>query len=424
LSRAFVRALRGLVPATLFLIVLACGGEYPQSSVDPRSDFAESIHSLYVLVFWITLVILMIVWGALAYILVRFRARPDQPLPRQTHGHLGLELVWTIIPAIIVIFIAIPTIQTVFATQGEVAEDALVVDVVGHQFWWEFRYPDGTLTANELHLPAGRPISLRMRSADVIHSFWIPQLGGKRDVNPAIAPPGQTRGAPEGGPPGDAQADAEPGPGDAGTYNWLHFTINEPGVYTGQCAEFCGDSHSLMGMRVVAESAADFDAWLADWRGAAAPSAPDSAAGEDEQAERAQADSIAAAQAAAGGALVDSAQIAGAGAPGAGGAARIELGRQTFHSSTCVACHAIQGTTAMGQAGPNLTMLGRRATLVGWLENNPDNLVRWITAPHSVKPSALMPGVSEMGGGFPPTNLSEEQVRAVAEYLYSLGRQP
>jgi cytochrome c oxidase subunit 2 len=138
---------------------------------------------------------------------------------------------------------------------------------------------------------------------------------------------------------------------------------------------------------------------------------------DDEPAEQARADSIAAA-------LVDSAQVAVAGAPGQGGAARIELGRQTFHSSTCIACHAIQGTTAMGALGPNLTLLGRRATLVGWIENTPDNLARWITSPASVKPGAMMPGVAEMGGNFPPTNLSEEQVRAVAEYLYSLGRTP
>jgi cytochrome c oxidase subunit 2 len=420
LSHAVVRALRGLVPATLVLLVLACGGEYPQSSIDPRSDFAESIHSLYQLVFWITLVILVAVWGALAYILVRFRARPGQPLPRQTHGHLGMEVIWTFVPTVIVIFIAIPTIQTVFATQGDVDEAALVVDVIGHQFWWEFRYPDGVVTANELHLPVGQPVSLRLRSADVIHSFWVPQLGGKRDVNPAVAPPGQTEGegGPEGGPPGDAQADAEPGPGDAGTFNYLHFTIREPGVYRGQCAEFCGDSHALMGVRVVAESQADFDAWITQWRGPAPVAPADSAApAADEPAEQALADSIART-------LIDTAQVATAGAPGGGGAARVELGRQTFHSSTCIACHAIQGTTAMGQLGPNLTLLGRRSTLVGWLENSPDNLARWITAPSSVKPGALMPGVAETGGGFPPTNLSEEQVRAVAEYLYGLGRTP
>jgi len=384
-----VRALRVLVPAILTLAVFACGGEYPQSSVAPKTDFAESIHSLYGLVTLITLAILIVVWGVLAYIVVRFRARPDAPDPRQRHGHLGMELAWTAIPTVIVIMIAIPTIQTVFATQRELDEGALVVDVIGHQFWWEFRYPNGVVTANELHLPVDVPVSLRMRSADVIHSFWVPMLGGKRDVNPAVAaPPPSSRG-------GEA-APAEPGGRGAVAFNYLHFTIREPGVYRGQCAEFCGTSHSLMGVRVIAESDAELRAWMADWQGGVAG------------------DTAAAA---------DSALVVAADGAGGGGAARIELGRQTFHSSSCIACHAIQGTNAVGAIGPNLTLLGRRASLVGWLENSPENLVRWITAPREIKPGALMPGVAEVGGNFPPNNLSEEQVRAVSEYLYSLGRQ-
>ena len=273
---------------------------------------------------------------------------------------MGMELAWTILPAVIVVVIAIPTIQTVFRTQRPPSSDALVVDVIGHQFWWEVRYPDGVVTANELHLPVGRAVSLRLRSADVIHSFWVPMIGGKQDLNPVVRPP----------------------EGDTVTSdNWLNFTIREPGVFRGQCAEFCGQSHSLMGVRVIADTEADFRGWVNAWNG---QSTPDATATDT---------------------LVGAA------------AARIELGRQTFHSATCVVCHAIQGTNAVGVIGPNLTLMGRRSTLVGWLENTPENLARWITAPHSVKPGALMPGVVDPGGQFPPTNLSEEQVQAVAEYL-------
>lgn len=378
-SRDFVPAVRGVAPAAMALFVLACGGEYPQSSIAPVTDLAESIHGLYRLIFLITLAILVVVWGALAYILVRFRARPDAPLPRQTHGHLGMELAWTIVPAIIVVAIAIPTIQTVFVTQRPVDDGALTVDVIGHQFWWEFRYPDGVVTAGELHLPVNRPISLRMQSADVIHSFWVPRLGGKRDVNPQVAEP-----------PLEEASDAVAAEGQ--DFNYLHFTIREPGVYRGQCAEFCGQSHALMGVRVVAEPEADFNAWLADWSAAsAAATTGDVPASEGAVSQDVRADLI-------------------------------ELGRQTFHASACLACHAIQGTNAVGRLGPNLTLLGRRSSLVGWLENNPENLARWITAPQSIKPGAKMPGVAEGGGDFPPTNLSEEQVRAVSEYLFSLGR--
>ena len=407
---------RGLAALVVPILLAACG-EYPQSSVDPKTDFAQSIHSLYVLVFWITLAILVVVWGLLAYILVRFRARPDSPRPRQIRGHLGMELLWTAIPALIVIGIAVPTVRTVFRTQRAPGPDILVVDVIGHQFWWEFRYPDGVVTANDLHLPVGVPITLRLHSADVIHSFWVPMLGGKRDVNPQIAKPPAEEGEEAPQPP------AEQRQGDTGAYNYLHFTVNEGGVYRGQCAEFCGSSHAIMGMRVVAESPFEFQAWLREWRGPGGDSAGAAPAGpENEQAEAAVRDSIAAARDST--QVPDSAVVRVAGAPGGGGAARVELGRQTFHSAACVACHAIQGTTAAGVIGPNLTLFGRRGTVAGWLENNPDNLARWITSPQNIKPGAKMPGVAEPGGNFPATNLSEEQVRAVAEYLYSLGRAP
>ena len=124
---------RGLACLALPLLLTACAGEYPQSSIDPKSDFEEATHSLYVLIFWITLVILVLVWGMMAYVLVKYRARPGAPLPRQIRGHLGMELAWTIVPAVIVAVIAIPTIHTVFRTQLPPAPDALVVDVIAHQ---------------------------------------------------------------------------------------------------------------------------------------------------------------------------------------------------------------------------------------------------------------------------------------------------
>jgi cytochrome c oxidase subunit 2 len=294
-----------------------------------------------------------------------------------------------------------------------------VIDVVGHQFWWEFHYPEGAVTANELHLPVGREVSLRLRSADVIHSFWVPQLGGKRDLNPTVQ-------RPEG---------AEP------HYNWLRFTLREPGVYSGQCAEFCGTAHSLMGMRVVAEAEADFQAWLAAWAAGApappAPAAPPAAPGDSAAVTPAPGDSAAATPAPGAGAAATTAPgvpaqaavlpaesaAAGAVAPStapvqtapAAPQDRIAQGQQLFFTNICVGCHAIQGTPAMAPVGPNLTLFGRRTTLAaGWLENNEDNLVRWIMSPTSVKPGATMPGVGEMGA------LTEEQVRLIAAYLLSL----
>jgi len=381
---------RALPLLALVLLVAACGVEYPQSSISPRTDFADIIHSLYTNIFWWTVLIGALVWVLMAYILVRFREKPDQERPEQNHGNLGLEIGWTIGPALIVVAIAIPTIQAVFATQPDEEEvgEALVVDVIGHRFWWEFRYPEsGVVTANEMHLPVDRPIRLRLQSADVIHSFWVPMLGGKRDVNPIVQTP----------------------EGEDPRYTYLHFTPYETGTYMGQCAEFCGLSHSLMGTRVVVESEDDFAAWEErmlnpSYTEAQLPAQP---AAETDQ-------------------------------PGDAGAAEdpspmseeeevIARGRDVFfQESYCVLCHAINGTSAAGNIGPNLTNIGSRGTIAaGMLENTPENLIRWIDDPASLKPGVNMPGAQapaprEGGGEWQPTNLDDEQLEALAAYLTSL----
>jgi cytochrome c oxidase subunit 2 len=384
------RSILGLLGLAL---LTACAGEYPQSSIAPTTDFADTIHGLYVTIFWWSMVILAVVWVVLAYILVKYRERPDSPKPKQIHGHLGMEIAWTIGPALIVVAIAIPTIQAVFATQ-QVPEDSLVVEVIGHQYWWEFRYPEngGVITANELHIPVGTPVSLRLHSDDVIHSFWVPQLGGKRDANPL-------RRVPEG-------QDLK--------YNWIHFTAQETGTFMGQCAEFCGDSHSLMGMRVIVESQEEFDAWLADL-----------AAGHPQTVTQSQALNAVPIEGGTRASLPGTAlqEAASQEQAPAEDPAMVE-GRNLFLAN-CSACHAINGVSEAGQIAPNLTLVGRRSSIAaGMLENNVDNLVRWISDPQSVKPGALMPGLEYQGGRppvvWPAFNLTPDQVRTVANYLYSL----
>lgn len=337
------------------LTLAGCGGDYPQSTIDTvTGDFGSAIGSLYRTIFWWTMVILAVVWGVLAYVLFRFREREGGPEPKRVRGHLGLEIGWTLGAAVIVVLITVPTIQTVFRTQLGSAEDAMVVEVVGHQWWWEMRYPEQqVVTANEFHLPVGRPVELHLRSADVIHSFWVPRLGGKRDLNPWVRKPG----------------------GSEPRFNRLKFTVDEPGVYHGQCAEFCGSAHALMGLRVVVEPQAEFEAWV---RAMQNPAPTDS------------------------GTLADT-------------------GRQVFMRSTCVACHSIAGTAAQGMLGPNLTRLGARSTLgAGLMENTRENLIAWIRDPARFKPQVKMPGVAAGGGGLPPTGLSDEEVEAVAAYLSGL----
>lgn len=374
-----MRFIKTLTGALALVAMAACAGDYPMSTIDPQSDFADTIQGLYISIFWWTLIILVVVWAALAYILVRFRERPDSPHPKQIHGHTGLEIAWTIVPAIIVVGITIPTVQAVFDTQTA-DPDAYVVDVIGHQYWWEFRYPQhgDVVTANELRIPVDRPVSLRIFSEDVIHSFWIPALGGKRDANPL-------RAVPE---------------GQNTKYNWIHLTPTEIGTYMGQCAEFCGESHSRMGMRVVVESEADFNQWLADWNtGHPTPTAPAPVA-------------------------------AGVAAPQQAPPAEdpnIATGRGLFVAA-CAACHAINASPAAGQVAPNLTLLGRRGIIAaGMLEMSRENLIQWISDPRSVKPGVLMPGLDYSGGtaaltwpSFSTFGIAPEQVGMIADYLLSL----
>ena len=242
------------VRAALGTFVLALGGcawDAPMSTLVAHSDFARAILSVYSIVTWVTGIIGALVFVLLVVTLLRFRARPgDTALPSQVRGHTLLEIVWTIAPALALLLIAIPTIQVVFRTQSAATPpDALQVNVRGWQWWWEFRYPQlDIVTANELHLPAGRRVVLRLEGPDVIHSFWIPQLGGKRDVIP-------------------------------GRVNQITLTAERPGEYWGQCAEFCGASHANMGMRAIVDTPADFERWVAQQRAAPAEAAGPAATG-------------------------------------------------------------------------------------------------------------------------------------------------
>lgn len=243
---------RGGGPSRWLLGVTAllggCAWNAPQTSLVPRSDFARAILHVYAIITWAALGIATVVVVALVVIFVRFRSREGAPLPRQVRGHTLLEMSWTIAPALVLLVIAVPTIQVIFRTQGQVS-GALEVVVRGRQWWWEFAYPSlGVVTANEAHLPAGRAVSLRLEGPDVIHSFWVPQLGGKRDVVP-------------------------------GRVNRLTFTPDTPGEYLGQCAEFCGTSHANMAMRVFVDAPEAFERWIAAQRAPAVEAPGPAAAG-------------------------------------------------------------------------------------------------------------------------------------------------
>ena len=236
------------------------------------------------------------------------------------------------------------------------------MDAIGHQWWWEFRYPEyGVVTANELHLPVGRPIDVRLRSADVIHSFWVPRFGGKRYNMPIRHGSGRGRGR-------------------RSTTSCI-FTIEQPGEYSGQCAEFCGTSHALMRMQVVAEEQAEFEAWVAKMKDGRVGSRRRGRAGHPAR------------------------------RPGPARSLEAE-GYQVFMRAGCAACHAINGTPAMGVLGPNLTRIGSRWSIgAGLMENTPENIARWIRNAPGLKPDAKMLT-------FP--NLSDADMEALVAYLHSL----
>lgn len=205
----------------------------PATTLTPRSDFGRLSHDLFLQVLWWDLGIFVVVAVVLLLALVRFRERDPGSVPRQIRGDARLELAWTIAPVVLLTFIAFPTVRAVFQTQASPHVDAFRVRVVGHQWWWEFQYPDlGFATATDVHLPAGQAVVLEVTGPDVIHSFWVPQLGGKRDAIP-------------------------------GQLNRIMLTASTPGEYPGQCAEFCGVSHANMRHLAVVQAAPEFRAWVA-----------------------------------------------------------------------------------------------------------------------------------------------------------------
>ena len=256
--------------------------------------------------------------------------------PRDNPGGLGdtsfISIGGIAIPAVILVAVgALAVIFTADLRPAESADDAVRIEVTGHRWWWEISYPDlGIVTANDLHVPVDRPVELTLTSGDVIHSFWVPQLAGKQDAIP-------------------------------GTVNRLEIRADEPGDYTGVCAEFCGIQHAHMGFMVVADDASDFAAWTDDQTSVTEPTDP-----------------------------------------------LVAQGADVFAANPCGGCHTVRGSDAIGVVGPDLTELGDRLTLAGGaLDNTPDDLREWITETQHVKPGALMQS-------FP---MSDDDVDALVAYL-------
>ncbi len=319
------------------------------SIFDTASPQAESIRSLAILVCAITGFIFVVVEGILIYAIVHFRRRgAARAEPPQVYGSKPIEIAWTAAPALIVFVLVLTSARTLWEVDVDpptptAGDNALFVTVVGRQWWWEYRYThyDGRelrfITANELHVPAGadgiaRPVYLTLESADVCHSFWVPRLAGKMDLIP-------------------------------GRTNRLMFQCAEPGLYLGQCAEYCGTQHAGMLLRVNVDPPEQFAQWLDHQE---QPAVEDPSLGKE---------------------------------------------KKTFLTQSCVNCHRVRGTTAQGAYAPDLTHLMSRETLAtGLFKNTPENLGNWVNDPQKLKAGCLMPAFG----------LSAHEQDQVVRYLLSL----
>jgi cytochrome c oxidase subunit 2 len=228
-----------------------CSSQLKQTPFDPAGKVAAMQLDLLKLSLWFAIGIGTFVTLALLFVVFRFRDKgTERAVPKQIHGSTPLEITWTVIPIIILAIVAVPTVKTAFATKATQNPNDLQVKVVGHQWWWEFQYPQlGITTANELYIPAHKDVQITLVSDDVIHSFWVPKLAGKTDVIP-------------------------------GRTNHMWFIADKEDEFYGQCAEFCGTSHANMRFRVVSVSQDKFDAWVKDRQaGAKTPTDPQAQAG-------------------------------------------------------------------------------------------------------------------------------------------------
>jgi cytochrome c oxidase subunit 2 len=306
----------------------------------PVTTPAAEVFDISMLALAVTGGIFVVVAGLLIYTLIRFRRRrdDDRQEPPQVYGSVQIEAAWTVLPILIVFVLVMVTARVVASVEdAKPPANALHATVIGHQWWWEIRYPSlGIVTANELNIPeAGgnrQPTFLTLESVDVAHSFWIPQLGGKMDAIP-------------------------------NRDNEMWMDPRETGVFLGNCAEYCGTQHANMLIRVVVRPKSEFAQWAAAQE--AAPASDPSLSAE----------------------------------------------REEFESLSCVNCHAVKGTAAVGTFGPDLSHLMSRTTLAsGMIPNTKENLRAWIKDPQEIKPGCQMPNMQ----------LSDAQLDAVVAYLTSL----
>lgn len=359
--------------AAVALVVAGCSEitNNRQNSLQPKSPQAQKIYDLFVPILIIAIIVGIAIIIATVFLALKFRYKKGvNENPKQIHGNTRLEIGWTVLPALLLAIIAVPTVATIFDLAQNPGPSALQVNVEGKQWWWQFQYPDAkVVTADEMVIPTGRDVFLHLRACDgtsgtpttcnVIHSFWVPELSGKKDVVPGQA-------------------------------NTLTISADKPGTYLGQCAEYCGLSHANMRFRVIAKSPADFQQWLSEQK--QGPVNP----------------------------LYESNGTTPAGPTQ-------DLIVKTFQ---CTNCHIFDDSSTAAY-GPNLTHLASRSTFAsGSYPLNRSNLVNWVkNAPSMIPMSSqgcrLPPGQGICVGmpsfteNTPPgmQSMTQQQAEDIATFL-------
>ncbi len=439
------------------MALVACATEYPNTTFTPHSEYGRAIDFIWDRLLFLGTLVFILVEAALVFVVIKYRKRDDS-VPPQTHGHTQLEILWTLIPAVILVFIAVPTVRTIFETQAKPVAGALNVRVIGHQWWWEFQYPEYTtpnsaggvdtlITANELYLPIGRTVNLELTTEDVLHSFWVPQLAGKRDLI-------------------------------RNHTNYIWFTPDSAmttSVWNGFCTEYCGASHANMRFRVYTVTADQFKSWTEHQLSPVAynpvpppaapvtpPPAPGAKPGAKPAATPASNQKATVAAAAATQQTGGSAPAASPSAPTeppkpgytfpmasmpayaipstpipselrrpAGLTGDAERGAKVYATASgswtmCVACHTVRGIVSPGRVGPNLTHVGSRNTFGGGLfKTDEDHLFAWIKNARVMKPGTAMKTIGK--DQFDPIEnrvikdgLTDQQIVDLVAYLQAL----
>lgn len=315
--------------AVLAFVLSGCG-EPHISALRPAGEVAKKQLDLMLLSTAIMVGVILVVVIIFVYVMFKFR-RKDDKIPKQVEGSHKLEIIWTTIPILLLVILAVPTVAATFnladtAEMDKEDSDALVVNVRANLYWWEFEYPNQKIvTSQDLIVPTDEKVYFNLKASDVKHSFWIPSVGGKMDTNT-----------------------------DNVNKFWLTFDsqkAEEAGnIFYGKCAELCGPSHALMDFKVKAISRDEFDQWVADMQ----------AVEEPEEATTPLA----------------------------------QQGQEIYNDS-CIGCHAVTPSNSTPEAArmaPNLSNFGERENIAGFLEHNEENLKKWLRDPEAIKPGNKMTG--------------------------------